>query len=310
MTSPSRSEPLGGNKLLTGLLAVTRNAAIGASVAIAIWCTLLLLDVLPGFSSDTSGLLLFAMIGLFAGATRLRVLTLVLLQLVAALILAIALTPLSSYLARHWLRRDPVPSGSVDAVIALSAGLNADTTMSGEALDHLITALELVRAGQSRVLVTTTADVVFQRSGRVRSDEDQSRILGLFPGATEWLRTPVTTSTHDEAVESEDLLLPQGLTHVVVVTSPMHSRRACATFERAGFSVVCVPARLRGLGALPIPPTPRERLAIFGQLVYEWSAMAEYSIRGWVRTDKPRRSATNVSARRNEIGASASDRLE
>lgn len=285
MTSQSKGEPLGSYKWPMDLHALTKNAAIGAAAAIAIWCSLLLLELLPGFTSDTSGLLLFAMIGLFVGATRFRLFTLVLFQLTAALILGIALTPISSYLGEHWVRRDTPPTGSVDAVIALSGSLNPDTTISGEALDHLITALELIHSRRSRVLVTTTKAVLFP-SGAVNSYADQSRILTLFPEGIEWLRTSPTVSTHDEALKAANILLPQGLTHVAVIASPMHSRRACETFERAGFSVACVPARLRGLGGLPVSPGPRERLAIFGDLIYESSALVEYSLRGWLHNEK------------------------
>ena len=41
------------------------------------------------------------------------------------------------------------------------------------------------------------------------------------------------------------------LATLAVVTSPMHTRRACATFEAVGLRVVCVPAAVRGSGLYP-----------------------------------------------------------
>ena len=283
MSSTAGARTAGTDQSLTILRTLAKNAATGGTAAIAIWCIMLLLQVLPGVAADTSGIVLFGIIGVAAGVSRLRSFTIVVLQVAAALVILLAVTPASAEIAQYWVRRDALPNSPVDAVIVLSGGLNPDTSMSGEALDHLISALELIRSGQSHVLVTTTTHVVFE-TGRVWSDADQSRILSLFPSPVEWIRTPLTSSTHDEAVESWGLLVHKGLRRVAVVSSPMHSRRACATFEAVGFSVVCVPARLRGLGGVPVATMPRYQLAIFGQWVYELSAIAEYSVRGWLRT--------------------------
>ena len=264
-----------------------KNALTGVAAGITIWCTLLALQVLPGFATDTPGVVLSATIGLGIGATRWRWLLLLMLQLVAAVVVAVALSPVSNEIAQRWVRNDPASKSSVDAVIVLSGGLNPDTTISAEALDHLITGLELIRSGRSHVLVTTTTREIFP-TGVVSSEVDQSRIVALFPARVDWMRTVPGASTHDEAVESANLLIPKGLKHVAVITSPMHSRRACGTFEAAGFSVLCVAARLREAGGLPLEPDPRGRLAIFGQWVYELSAITEYSLRGWLRPDLTR----------------------
>jgi hypothetical protein len=62
----------------------------------------------------------------------------------------------------------------------------------------------------------------------------------------------------------------------------MHTRRACASFEAVGFEVVCVPSRMRGAAGRIISPSPRFRLAAFGEWVYEVAGIAKYRTLGWV----------------------------
>jgi uncharacterized SAM-binding protein YcdF (DUF218 family) len=69
---------------------------------------------------------------------------------------------------------------------------------------------------------------------------------------------------------------------LAVVTSPMHSRRACATFEAVGFKVVCVPAAVRGSG-LYAGANAEDRLRAFRAWLYETFATASYKSRGWIR---------------------------
>ena len=64
-----------------------------------------------------------------------------------------------------------------------------------------------------------------------------------------------------------------------VVTSPLHSRRACATFEAVGFKVVCAPAGSREY-VVPGALAPEDRLATFPRLIYEKFAAATYKSNG------------------------------
>jgi len=258
-----------------------RRSLEGAAVGVALWCVLFNLQVLPNLLADTPGFLLLTASGLLVGATRFSRALLVLLQLTALVTATVVLSPLSHAIAACWVRREPLPQSGVPAVVVLSVGLNPDTTMSSEAADHLLMALELVREGKAKSLVTTTTANVFP-TGFVSSETDQRRIVGLLGQQIDWLRTPPGRSTHDEAVASAKLLIPRGTRRIAVVTSPMHTRRACAVFEAVGFDVTCVPARLRTAGGLPMSPGPIDRLAIFGQWVYEVTAMAEYAFRGWL----------------------------
>jgi len=262
-----------------------RHALEGSALGVALWCVCFALQILPGTLADTPGVLLLAAFGLFVGATRFRRVLLVLLELATLVIAVVTLSPLSEASAARWVRQNPIPSSGVAAAVSLSAGINPDTTISGEAADHLLMALELVRAGKARSLVTTTTADLFP-TGFVSSETDQMRIIDLFAGRVDWFRTPPGHSTHDEAIASARLLLPRGMRQIAVITSPMHTRRACAVFEAVGFEVTCIAARLRTPGGQPVSSDPTHRLTIFGQLVYEVAATVEYSIRGWMPRTK------------------------
>jgi len=66
-----------------------------------------------------------------------------------------------------------------------------------------------------------------------------------------------------------------------VVTSPMHTRRACATFAKAGFQVTCVAAFEHDTPASR-PHSPGERLAAWRAYLHERLGMVKYGWQGWV----------------------------
>jgi uncharacterized SAM-binding protein YcdF (DUF218 family) len=254
----------------------------GAAMGIALWCILFTLQLLPGITSDTWGVALFSIAGAFFGVPPLRTALVATLIIAAGLILLVTETSVANAVASRWIREDGLPTTPVDAIAVLSAGVNPNNTISGEALDHLLYGLELVRAGKSRVLVTTTVQEKFPK-GVVSSVPDQARIIGLFGQNVRWLRTAPTESTHDEALRSADVLLAQGIRRIILVTAPMHSRRACAAFEAVGFSVSCSPARTRSPGGREPGPWPADRLRVVGDWTYEVLATQKYRSAGWLK---------------------------
>jgi uncharacterized SAM-binding protein YcdF (DUF218 family) len=229
--------------------------------------------------------LLFGLAGIAAGITRLRRALWVALALAAAVVLVVTQTSLSNALASHWVRQDQFPDSALAAVVVLSAGLNANGTINSEALDHLLTGLEMVRAGKAKVLVTTTVQQNFP-NGAVSSTTDQSRIVALFQGRGGWSRTRLGNSTRDEALRSAELLFPQGIRRIAVVAAPMHTRRACSAFEAVSFEVTCVAAQLRSPGGGNPGPWPADRLKVFGDWVYEVAATARYRANGWLGSSR------------------------
>jgi uncharacterized SAM-binding protein YcdF (DUF218 family) len=260
----------------------------GGAIGIALWCILFAFQLLPSKMADTPGVLLFMIVGMAIRASPMGGWLLAVLALGAAAVLVVSETSISNTVASRWIRRDQLPDSAVGAIVVLSASLNPNTTISGEALDHLLTGLELLRAGKARLLVTTTVQQQFP-TGFVSSDVDQQRVVSLFGGENRWMRTAPGRSTRDEAVESARLLLSRGIRRIAVVASPMHTRRACAAFEAVGFDVTCVPARMRNPGGEDPGPWPADRLTVFGQWVYEVAATVNYRRQGWLGPGPPDR---------------------
>lgn len=248
---------------------------------------LLAFQLLSGKFADTEGVMIFALAGMALRLSPAGDYLLAMLAVAAAIVAVVAETSVSNVVASRWIRSDAVPDSGIAAVVVLSAGVNPNGTMSGEALDHLITGLELTRAGNSPTLVTTTVRQLYP-TGEVLSETDQARIVNLMGGRSRWLRTRPGRSTRDEAVLVADSLLPKGLSHIVVVTSPMHTRRACSAFEAVGFAVTCVPARSRAPGGGSPGQWPLDRLTVFGDWVYEVAGTAKYQMKGWLGPRAPR----------------------
>jgi uncharacterized SAM-binding protein YcdF (DUF218 family) len=200
---------------------------------------------------------------------------------IAVVAAGVALTPVVSPLARTWVRRDPAPRAPLDAIVVLSAGLHADGSLNARAAERLVSGIVLVRDTRTPVLVTTRDG--FRVGGRtVDTDAAQQRLVRSLIDSVDWHIVAPVSTTHDEALRAAELLRPAGKTRIAVVTSPMHTRRACATFEAAGFTVVCVPSDewLYSEGNLA---RPLDRIRAFLDYVYERLGVVEYRRRGWIR---------------------------
>jgi uncharacterized SAM-binding protein YcdF (DUF218 family) len=75
-----------------------------------------------------------------------------------------------------------------------------------------------------------------------------------------------------------------GLERLIVVTSPSHTRRACAALESEGASIVCVPAvQIRyDLENLVEPFDADNHVRAFGPLLHEHVGLVYYRLRGWI----------------------------
>ena len=221
-----------------------------------------------------------AVFGALVGATRLRPLVWVPATVIALLCIIVGYTPLASTLARPLIRRDPLPR-RVDAIVVLSFGLTPDGMVRGETLDRLLTGLSLAKRGLAPVVLVSRE----RRSlgGKAVSDSaDLQNVVALanIPVRVIFVDSIVTTRT--EALRTRTIARAQGWSRLAVVTSPMHTRRACATFEAVGLEVVCVPAAVRGSGLYP-GANADDRLRAFRSWLYETFASASYKSRGWIR---------------------------
>lgn len=218
--------------------------------------------------------------GALVAPTRLRAMLWVPAGVIAGLCIIIAYTPLVSALSESRIRSDHLPP-RVDAIAVLSSGLAADGSMRHETLDRLLTGLSLARKGLASTVAVSRERYVF--NGKVVSDSaDLQRVAMLVAGPTKVLFVDSVFITRSEALRIRDLALTNNWTTVAVVTSPMHTRRACATFEAVGLKIVCVPALVRESGLYP-GADAGERLRAFRSWLYEVFATATYASRGWIR---------------------------
>jgi len=221
-----------------------------------------------------------AVVGGALGVTRLRPLLWIAAGIIALLCVVIAYTPLTPALARPLIRRDSIPN-RVDAIAVLAAGFTRDSLMRSETLDRLLSGLALARRGLAPVLLVSRERRSY--AGHSTSDSaDLHNVTALAASTTPIVFVDSVFTTRTEALRMKTMARKSGWTTLAVVTSPMHSRRACATFEAVGFKVVCVPATLRESGLHP-GSNAEDRLRAFRSWLYETFATDSYRRRGWIR---------------------------
>jgi uncharacterized SAM-binding protein YcdF (DUF218 family) len=199
----------------------------------------------------------------------------------SALLLAATYTPLVVPLVPRFLRADPPPAaGTVDAVVVLSGSVTTGGLVREQAIDRLLSGLALAVEGRvPAVALSVVADE--DDPHPVSSEADQRRLAALVaPGTTvRFVRN--VHSTRDEALAFAAMARTHGWRRVALVTSPMHSRRACATVERAGLAVVCRPAAPRTYDPNRLDRPFNRRMA-FQDVLYETLATGLYRLRGWI----------------------------
>jgi uncharacterized SAM-binding protein YcdF (DUF218 family) len=262
--------------------------AVGASTAAIAWIALAALTGLGKLEELSLPLApVVAVAGALVAMSRIRLLNWIATSCAAVLLAAFALVALTPFttclLPKQLVRRDAPPRAPVDAVVVLSGGITPDSLLRPEALDRLLTGLALMRDSVAPALVLTRAR---RPQDGVSADADQARLRALVTRPFPVLFVDSVRSTRDEATNAWRLLrtriaLPDSIA-IALVTSPLHTRRACATFERVGFSVTCVPAMSRSYSIERASSAP-DRLALFRAWLYERAAWALYRTRGWVR---------------------------
>jgi uncharacterized SAM-binding protein YcdF (DUF218 family) len=234
---------------------------------------------LPALVSYSRDRTVFVVVAAAAAAllwrTRLRRLLAAAAVALAALWLAVAFTPLVRWMADGLVRRDPLRDA--DAVFVFGSRLQTDGDPSGEAMSRLLKALELVAEGRTKRLVVSELyppSKLYAPIARAWAKElaPQTEVLAVGPVA----------NTHDEAVAVARLLRERGLHRVLAVTSPVHTRRAAATFEREGLEVIAVPA-IETAYDLETLDYPGDRRRAFGPVAHERLGLLVYAWRGWVR---------------------------
>ncbi|MDQ3996112.1 MAG: YdcF family protein [Gemmatimonadota bacterium] len=256
-------------------------ASIGALLGVLVWLEVIALGLpkilanVPGYG----GIPIAAIVGALIGLTRLRHWMLIVVVGLAAMLALVAYTPIVRRPARALIRSDQV-TRPAQAVIVLSGGVTTDAHLKPPVVDRVLTGLALIRRGIASTLIVSR-----ERRGPagrgVTSDADQQRIVALVERPVRLLIVDSVLSTRDEAVRIRALARTLDITSVVVVTSPLHTSRACATFEKVGFTVTCVPSESRDV-ALDTLRTATDRVRALQLWLYELAALAKYRAQRWI----------------------------
>jgi uncharacterized SAM-binding protein YcdF (DUF218 family) len=232
----------------------------------------------PLGARGVSAMIACALVGGLLYRTRARPIVWTVPAAIAFMIVLVAYTPIIVKPARALIRTDSM--STVDAVVVLSSGLSDDEVLDQQGVDRLLTGLGIARKIGAKALVVTTL-AMSGSEGPTISTYDQLRLYNLAQAPVALVRTPPVQNTHAEALESLKLARARGWKRVAVVTSPLHSKRACAAFEKVGLPVVCVPALSRDL-AVGTMRTGGDRLRAFQLWLYESLAESEYRRRDWI----------------------------
>ena len=249
------------------------------------------LGVLAAFACLMAGLPVLAShfaISLVAATVLGALISLAPLRLIAPVVIAVAvllslitLTPIMMRPVESWIRHDPIPPTRLDAVVVLSSSVSADSVLDPIATERLLSGLEFMRRHNVGSIVTTRP-ALSRRDLHQVSDADQRALIALAGDTTRWREVGPVRTTREEAIRTASLLAPAASRSIAVVTSPLHTRRACGAFEAVGFRVVCVPSTER-MYAIYAFTGVRGRLLAIADWLYERVGMVEYRARGWVR---------------------------
>jgi uncharacterized SAM-binding protein YcdF (DUF218 family) len=122
------------------------------------------------------------------------------------------------------------------AIVCLTGGLGAHALPTADGWDRVYTAVQLLADGQAPVIVFSGGGAEHVSEAEVYSEA--ARWLGCPPGAIVLDPVPGSTAEHPRNLLKVGAIDIRRDTPLIVVTSPLHSKRAAMCFRRAGFSEV------------------------------------------------------------------------
>jgi uncharacterized SAM-binding protein YcdF (DUF218 family) len=215
-----------------------------------------------------------ALVGAALGATRFRRWLGAVVAALALLWGAVAFSPISGWLADGLARREL--EEPADVVFVSFAGLAPGAQRMTEAYNRALHGAELLARGKVKVVAVPESSSL----PSVAVVRDLMGRLGL-PG--EPVVVGRADTTHEEAVAVGAAARKEGWKLLLVVSSPIHSRRICAALEKEGVTVVSTPS-LESRFNIDDLSTPADRLAAFGSVMHERLGFWVYARRGWVST--------------------------
>jgi uncharacterized SAM-binding protein YcdF (DUF218 family) len=195
-------------------------------------------------------------------------------------LLLVVYTPAVRPVAQAYIKRDTLGARHVDAVVVMAESVSPDGMLTRQAADRLLTGLRLIRARVAPVLVVSRQRA--EGAGvEVTSDADQRRLIALVGDSVPVFVLDSVNSSRDEAVKLAALARREGWSTIALVTSPLHSGRACATYAHVGLAVICVPSESRDVAVYSLTGS-RDRVEAFRLLTRETAARLWYRAKGWM----------------------------
>jgi uncharacterized SAM-binding protein YcdF (DUF218 family) len=160
-------------------------------------------------------------------------------------------------------------------VVVLSGGITSKGLLSATSRERVVWAADLYRRGLGERLIVSGGP---RRPGRPPSGPAMKRLaaeLGVPEGLIE--TEGHSSRTAENAEEVAALLHARGSPSILLVTSPLHMRRATLCFAKHGVSV----------GAAPVPEASASgerpgRASLVSQALHEYIGLAYYRARGWI----------------------------
>lgn len=249
----------------------------GVSSALLSWFVLRelgVLDLLPWWRGEMASIFAALLFGAALGLTRVRLVPQIVALGSVGLWLVVAFTPLAAALSRPLVRaQSPVRA---DAVVVLLASIQEDDDFGTPSLERTLHGIGFVRRNAAPRLILTQGT----------RPQGSHRAAAMHLMADLKIHCPLTVvgpakDTHDEALHVRALARQEGWKRILLVTSPLHSRRAALVFEKTGLRVTSVPCRETSfdLEALEVPT---DRLRAFSAAPHEIVGLRVYRARDWI----------------------------
>ncbi len=218
-------------------------------------------------------LLPIAILGGLIYLTRFKAVLWALVFAACLLTFVIIYTPLVPVMANFLMDEDPLEKA--DAIAVLGTYVSDSGFLSNEGMNRLLHGIHLAREGYASTLITSAYAI-----GEPTPERDLANLAPLLEGIN--LVTAATSeNTFDESQAVIQYLQKSGSKKILIVTSPLHTRRTKAVFQRAGVRVLVVacPRRDNNLTRLD---EPRFRWILFWNCLYETVGLLVYRSQGMI----------------------------
>ena len=266
------ASPLAGVRLSPRLLsAAVFGAALGALAGFIIRD--LDLPALVSYEHSREPLIFVAAaLGGVLAVTRLRGLLVAATAALALLWCVVAITPLSAWLSHGLTRNEAVEPA--DAIFVSLSSVRPGAQGPAEVRNRLFHGLALLARGKApRLLLCESAEV-----HGVSLAREMMEAGGV---TTEVVVLPRAENTREEAKAVAAVARTRSFKLILLVTSPIHSRRASASLEKEGVTVVSSPSTETRFDLATLD-TWNDRLAAFGSVMHERLGLFVYARRGWI----------------------------